>query len=220
MASPAFLERFKDRASILNRHGDLETAGSKPVSASVGTGSPSKMRHAGQIIVRGDSPNHKKTCSTSYDNCSMAESMVNETTSVLRRGIGSGKSHGLSKPHSKQTNISPEKAKSSREAAPTVSIRSSLDFIPYTLREYETTRVRQYQELGGLGPAIGSDQWKRQKEARDRRIEYSRLVQDVNSQRLPGSIALLKDKGRKLPGSARDSCVVNKLSRGIDSADT
>lgn len=96
-----------------------------------------------------------------------------------------------------------------------------MDFVPYTLREYEAVRLTQYQELGGLGPAIGSEEWKRQKEARDRRIEYSRLVQDAHSQRLPGTLVLMKDRDRKKLSSAREDLnCPNKVGRRVDSADT
>lgn len=117
---------------------------------------------------------------------------------------------------------SPEKTQTYRETNAVASVRSSLDYVPYTLREYEAIRPTQYQELGGLGPALGSEEWKRQKEARDRRIEYSRLVHDVNSQRLPGTIALMKDRDRKKLSTARDAELdyLSKLSRRVDSADT
>lgn len=88
MASPAFIERFKDRSSSLNRNGNLDVSGSKPVSASLITGSPSKMRCAGQLVVRGDSPNHKKHASFSYEDSKMSDEVGVTTKSVLRAGIG------------------------------------------------------------------------------------------------------------------------------------
>jgi len=88
MASPAFLERFKDRSSSLNRNGDLNVSASKPVSASLATGSPSKMRCAGQLVVRGDSPNHKKNSSVGYEDSKMTDGIGTYTKSVLRTAIG------------------------------------------------------------------------------------------------------------------------------------
>jgi hypothetical protein len=80
---------------------------------------------------------------------------------------------------------------------PSSSVRTSIEFSPYSQQEYEALGSGRSMQLGGLGSQVGSEGWRRQKEVSERRAEYAKLIQEVNSVRLPGSITLQQDRGAR-----------------------
>ena len=75
--------------------------------------------------------------------------------------------------------------------------RTATEFSPYSQQEYEALSAGRKMQLGGLGSQVGSEAWKRQKQVSERRTEYAKLIQEVNSVRLPGTITLQQDRGAK-----------------------
>lgn len=56
-----------------------------------------------------------------------------------------------------------------------------MEFKPYTIQDYANIKLKNYYELGGLGPvSIGTEDWKRRKEQQDRRNFYANRVQIKN----------------------------------------
>jgi len=153
MASASFLERFKDRSTLVGRQGVIDTVSSKPVSRAESNSPSRRMRSTGQMVVRRESPSHRPSLSLS----------------------------------SKQE--SPVK--------PSSSVRASIEFTPYSQQEYEALSAGKSVQLGGLGSQVGSERWRQQREVSERRAEYARLIQEVNSVRLPGSITLQQVRGAK-----------------------
>ncbi|CAG9330933.1 unnamed protein product [Blepharisma stoltei] len=49
---------------------------------------------------------------------------------------------------------------------------------PYTMKDYIRIRPSKYIMLGGLGPNIGSENWKRASEIKERMSKYYKLIQD------------------------------------------
>ncbi|CAG9332802.1 unnamed protein product [Blepharisma stoltei] len=49
---------------------------------------------------------------------------------------------------------------------------------PYTMRDYVKIKTDKYMMFGGLGPNIGSENWKKASEIKERMAKYYKLIQD------------------------------------------
>lgn len=64
----------------------------------------------------------------------------------------------------------------------------TVDFVPYSIKDYNNIKPEGYYELGGLGPAsVGTDDWMKRKEMQERRKDYAKQIMANNSNRLPPS---------------------------------
>jgi hypothetical protein len=64
----------------------------------------------------------------------------------------------------------------------------TVDFVPYSIKDYNNIKPEGYYELGGLGPSsVGTDDWVKRKEMQERRKEYAKQIVANNSNRLPPS---------------------------------
>ena len=81
---------------------------------------------------------------------------------------------------------------------------TKIDYTPYTLKDYKTIKPKTYYLLGGLGPVnVGTEDWSKKKELKEKRWNYGKDVYYTNAAKLPmfGSNSpsmtkLLKDSTR------------------------
>jgi hypothetical protein len=79
-----------------------------------------------------------------------------------------------------------------------------IDYTPYTLKDYKTIKPQTYYLLGGLGPSnIGTEDWSKKKELKEKRWSYGKDVYYSNAAKLPilgnnspSRTKLLKDSTR------------------------
>ena len=58
-------------------------------------------------------------------------------------------------------------------------------FKPYTLKEYKELQKHSKFDMGGLGPNIGAEEWQKEKEKREKMLEFANKVRMNSMQRSP-----------------------------------
>ncbi|KAL4493472.1 hypothetical protein ABPG72_007480 [Tetrahymena utriculariae] len=77
------------------------------------------------------------------------------------------------------------------------SSNSLSNYKPYTLNEYKSIQKNANYKLGGLGPNVGNEDWQQKKEQLEKRQEFAKQIQQINSQVLKsqqdqGKVAAIK----------------------------
>ena len=76
---------------------------------------------------------------------------------------------------------------------------------PYSLKDYQSVKVRNPVNLGGLGPNTNTDEWYKEREKRDKMTEFSQNVKVFNAQRIQATDTDFKpSKDRDNDRSRRD----------------
>ena len=155
----SFQERFKYKSSTIGKRGEVDL---KPARA---------------IIKPDISQIHSPVIKSSAK--TIVESRHSEKKDNLK--IPSSASPSISpkrKVHSPKRQISqapPMSFMSPLEDS--FSQQKNLDFVPYTITDYNFIRTNKYYELGGLGsPTIGTEEWIKRKRASDKRKNYANQI--------------------------------------------
>jgi hypothetical protein len=153
----SFQERFKTKAAIVGRTGDLEIFSDRAISKA----NPNQI--------------HSPVIKTS------ARSIVDPSLPSFYDQLSKEKLPSSASP--KKKNPSPRRQHSQ---APPLSLIAPLgdsspqitrtnEFKPYTLQDYYLIKPGKYYQLGGLGsPTIGTDDWMKRKNISDKRMEYAK----------------------------------------------
>jgi hypothetical protein len=80
-------------------------------------------------------------------------------------------------------------------------------FKPYTLKEYKELQKHSNFDMGGLGPNIGADEWQREKDKREKMLEFANKIRVNSMQRSPVFQAKKSEEGMfgNLRNSSMDS---------------
>ena len=193
MASKNFQERFKNKVSSISADGIFEINPDRIASKPSGSQLHSTVirSSAHQIINPMVSPIPKSYLHYSSDNSFYGSASVAYTDPVSSvQPNGFHENHNIPPKKVHHQSAAPMRTKDgysthNKELA-NRSHQSFIDFKPYTLKDYQVIKPKNYYELGGLGPSsIGTQEWAKKKEMIDKRIKYGKEIYFYNAAKLP-----------------------------------
>lgn len=177
----SFQERFKYKSSTIGKGGDID------------------IRPTRAIIKPNESQLHSPVIKSSAK--AIIESQYSEKLGPNK--IPTSASSSVSP---KKRNVSPRRQVSQ---APPISLMGPLDdppmlqqrfieFVPYTITDYNFIKPGKYYELGGLGsPTIGTEEWVKRKHISDKRKQYAKQILITDREPVSSAIAAEKVKNSK-----------------------
>ena len=187
MASKNFQERFKNKYSSISSDGDFlinpERTASKPSGSQLHSTVIRSSAH--QIINPMLSPIPKSYLQDSfYGNTSIAG--TDPASSLYLNGFHENYNKSPKRVCNQSTTPANFKKSTSVYSKELVNRSQFIEFKPYTLKDYQIIKPKNYYELGGLGPTnVGNHEWMKKKEMIDKRVKYGKEIKLHNSATLP-----------------------------------
>lgn len=188
MASPQFQEKFRHKASLVSKLGELDVSHSRP--ANLDTRSP--FLKAGAAIVQAAQPSPRLESAQPLvfakpiriNKKSLEETYVEFPEQVLTTPSVKAASEPATSGHRLNRSIgfveSPTPPRHQRKASMPLQDAKprAVDFLPYTLEDYRRLRAGgKWVALGGIGPrSHENEDWQRSHYVHKRRTEYARQL--------------------------------------------
>lgn len=185
--SSSFQERFKNRATLIDRFGTLD------VSASAAISRPNESQLFREEVK--SEFGNKEQVEILRRSYMMPQKNVTSSPEILKKSDSPPRKQAQSaKPFRALMQDSQLLASIERPAQ--VSLPPK-EFTPYTYKDYQALKNPQYYQLGGLGPSnVGSDEWNLKKQIEIRRNEYIKLLNGSNGN-FPASSARKSGQTKK-----------------------
>ena len=184
MVSINFQERFKNKASIISQNGGLEIKPERAITkASNIQLHDGAIRSSATYIIKPGFllPSMKSNIKSSENSFYGSPSVANSEPVLQYKGVNDPKEKSIFKGHQSATPIGIKNSNYNLN-----NLQQSLNYKPYTLKDYQSIKPKEYVHFGGLGPSnIGSTDWLKKKELNDKRWKYGKDIYYYNAAKLP-----------------------------------
>lgn len=130
---------------------------------------------------------------------------INTTRNLHSSIITSPREH-----HDSQIHIDPEIQNKRDFKYPSARMSSENKFKPYSILDYRSIKLEKYNELRGLGPNIGSEDWKKKRRIMEKRERYGQLAQVNNLHLSPRCAEQVKKSSEKFLNIHKNSQIIKK----------